>query len=376
MLKIEIENSTSNINERFITAREANISEDNSPDAVKDIYKEKNFDDLKQLKLVSLFCGAGGLDLGFKQAGFNTAIAFDFNKYAVESFNNNHPWNVASVVDIEKVGAIGILELVKCKIEPGSDIGIIGGPPCQGFSLANAGSKADDPRNLLPKIYLQIVKELMSIYNVHFLLIENVGGIKAEKHSKTFDGIISEIKSLNFIPHYEILNSVNYGVAQIRKRMILIGLRNTISEKFSFPKKRTKIKTVRDLIQNFPEPFFFNRTSEVQESTFHPNHWTMMPKSPKFRADYVAPPGSRSFKKIQWNLPSKTIAFGNREILVHPSGLRRLSIYEAMRLQGFPKKFRLFGTLSAQVTQISNAVPPPLAKSIALSLKSAIINTN
>lgn len=374
MLKTEIETSSSPLAECVAPVTCPLTHEGQVADDERDIYQAKTFDDAAQLKLVSLFCGAGGLDFGFKQAGFKTAIAFDFNKSAVDSFNKNHPGKVASVVDIEKLGALGILSLVKDKIPLGSDIGIIGGPPCQGFSFANANSKADDPRNTLPKTYLEIVKELMRFYNVHFLLIENVGGIKAEKHSDTFDGIISEIENLNLKPHHEILNSSNYGVAQVRKRMILLGLRENISVKFEFPKKNKKIKTVADVISGFPEPIFFDRSAEVQNSDFHPNHWTMMPKSEKFRADYVAPAASRSFKRVQWDLPSKTIAFGNREILVHPSGTRRLSIYEAMLLQGFPKSFELLGNLSAQVTQVSNAVPPPLAKAIALSLKAAMIN--
>ncbi|MHA4870213.1 DNA cytosine methyltransferase [Duganella sp. PWIR1] len=373
MFKIETENSVSTVMDSTPSMNKSSAEKSSSKDELIDIYEKKLIKDSKQIKLVSLFCGAGGLDLGFKQAGFSTAIAFDFNQSAVESFNKNHPGKVATVVDIEKAGADGILSLVIKKIPRGSDIGIIGGPPCQGFSRANPNSKADDPRNALPKTYLQIVKALMGVYNVHFLLIENVGGIKAEKHSETFDGIIAEIESLNFGSHHEILNSVHYGVPQHRKRMLIVGLRKDQAAKFSFPKKNKKIKTVGDVIADFPSPVFCNRGTKVEESVFHPNHWTMMPRSKKFTSDYVAPAGSRSFKKVEWHEPSKTIAFGNREILVHPSGLRRLSIYEAMLLQGFPKKFKLLGTLSAQVTQVSNAVPPPLAKEIALSIKYSII---
>jgi DNA (cytosine-5)-methyltransferase 1 len=341
-----------------------------------DIYRPKVFSHPKEIKLVSLFCGAGGLDLGFKQAGFRTAIAFDFNESAVESFNRNHPGNVAQVLDIEKTEISKIIKLIEKKIPIGADIAVVGGPPCQGFSRANSASKADDPRNKLPNIYLQIVRALSALYNVHFVLIENVSGIKAAKHDETFKGIISEIKNLNFVPHQEMMDSVDYGVPQIRKRMILLGLRKNFSEAFKFPIKSKKIKTVGEVIRGFPEPIFFNRKDVEAKSDFHPNHWTMLPKSEKFREGYVSPSSSRSFKKIQWNLPSRTIAFGNREILVHPSGLRRLSIYEAMILQGFPKKFQLIGTLSAQVTQVSNAVPPPLAKAIAMSLRSALVKTS
>jgi len=342
-------------------------------DKVQDIFTDTVFDDINQISLVSLFCGAGGLDLGFKQAGFSTSIAFDFNEAAVNSFNNSHLGNVASVVDIEKTGAVGILELVKKKIPLGSEIAVIGGPPCQGFSQANANSTADDPRNLLPKVYLEIVKELMRHYSVNFLLIENVSGIRAAKHSDTLKGIVAEIQKLGFQSHCEQLNSAEHGVAQIRKRMILIGLRKNASLNFKFPDKQKRMLTVRDAIGELPMPTFFKHSLTAESIPYHQNHWTMNPRSKKFSADYVAPPTSRSFKKVQWDMPSKTIAFGNREILVHPSGTRRLSIYEAMLLQGFPKKFKLLGNLSDQVTQVSNAVPPPLAKAIALSLKKAIV---
>ena len=374
MLKTELApamSDNSNLNNTFNHSHELNLDKFRD---IEDIYCDAQERNIKKIKLVSLFCGAGGLDWGFKKAGFKTAIAFDFNKSAVDSFNKNHPGNVAKVVDIEKTGALGILELVRKKIKPGSDIAIIGGPPCQGFSLANVGSKACDPRNSLPRTYLEIVKELMVEFKVHFLLIENVSGIKAEKHAKTFDGIIQGIKELGLVPHYDILNAAHYGVPQVRKRMILVGARPYISKNFSFPVKKMKFRTVRQTIENFPEPVFFERTEKVKPSDFHPNHWTMKPRSEKFHSAYVAPANSRSFKRIAWDLPSKTIAFGNREILVHPLGHRRLSIYEAMRLQGFPETFSLVGTLSAQVTQVSNAVPPPMAKSIALSLKRAILS--
>lgn len=376
MLKSSKINSCNDVADYKVRAQVILKKNKESNDDVSDIYKEKILIDQKKIILVSLFCGAGGLDLGFEQAGFKTGVAFDYNKSAVDSFNNNHAEQPACVVDIEKLSALDIVSLIKCKINLGSDIGIIGGPPCQGFSGANANSRADDPRNLLPKKYLEIVKVLMGLYQVHFLLIENVSGIKAEKHSGTFDGIIAEIERLSFVAHHEILNAVDFEVPQNRKRMIIVGLRQTSSKNFTFPAKtKTKIKrNVKDVISGFPEPVYFRRKKDLQASVFHPNHWTMMPKSDKFRADYIAPANSRSFKKVDWDLPSKTIAFGNREILVHPSGLRRLSIYEAMRLQGFPSEFILLGNLSSQVTQVSNAVPPPLAKAIALSIKSAVIS--
>ncbi|HGO4958721.1 TPA: DNA cytosine methyltransferase, partial [Klebsiella pneumoniae] len=96
------------------------------------------------------------------------------------------------------------------------------------------------------------------------------------------------------------------------------------------------------------------------------------PKSMRFKNPELLDNKTRSFRTISWDKPSPTIAYGNREIYVHPEKKRRLSIFESMLLQGFPKEFVLKGTLSQQVTQISNAVPPPMAKQIAASIKNSI----
>lgn len=353
-------NSKNIIPVRGVNGEKLNVSSKIAPKHIEDIV------------LISFFCGAGGLDWGFKQMGFKTALALDFNADAVASFNHNFDERVAEVADIEKLGPDGILKLVREKVRVGAKIGVIGGPPCQGFSLANKNSSADDPRNTLPLTYLKVVRELNKEYDVQFILIENVSGIKAAKHSKTLGEIIEGISDLGFEPRYQELNAVDYGVPQIRKRMILLGLRENIANSFTFPAPLGEERTVREAIGQLPAPTFFRRNMLASEIPHHPNHWTMNPKSEKFSPDYVADKPLRSFKKVSWDLPSSTIAFGNREILVHPTGRRRLSILEAMLLQGFPQKFVLLGTLSAQVTQISNAVPPPMAKAIARSIKNAI----
>jgi DNA (cytosine-5)-methyltransferase 1 len=99
----------------------------------------------------------------------------------------------------------------------------------------------------------------------------------------------------------------------------------------------------------------------------------MKPKSPRFRRPHAVSIDGRSFKRMSWSDASPTIAFGNREIHIHPTGTRRLSIYEAMLLQGFPASFVLEGNLSEQVEQVSNAVPPPLAKSVAAAIDLAML---
>jgi len=326
------------------------------------------------LELVSLFCGAGGLDLGFRQAGFDVAIALDHDSSFIGSYNKNCKKSAGQLADLQLLGVRGVLALVAQSIPIGSRIGVIGGPPCQGFSRANAKSRADDPRNKLAAIYLAIVDELSKKYVVDFLLIENVAGLLSSKHADTLSALTRKIKRLGFCFHKTKLDAVGFGVAQHRERVFMVGLRKEYSKKFSFPVPAKRRMIVRDVIADLPEPIYFARRIDPKTMPVHPNHWTMNPKSPKFSAPAAAG-HSRSFKRLDWDKPSRTIAFGHREIHIHPNGKRRLSIYEAMLLQGFPKRYQLTGTLSSQVTQISNAVPPPLAKAVALKLKLALIES-
>jgi len=142
------------------------------------------------------------------------------------------------------------------------------------------------------------------------------------------------------------------------------------------PERKVGKLTVRDAIGDLVEPAFFERTLKKADIPLHPNHWTMKPKSYRFYQDFDENNKTRSFRKLNWDKASPTIAFGNREIHVHPNGRRRLSIYEAMLLQGFPSSFELKGNLSQQVQQISNAVPPPLAKSLAAALTQSMRKDN
>jgi DNA (cytosine-5)-methyltransferase 1 len=153
-----------------------------------------------------------------------------------------------------------------------------------------------------------------------------------------------------------------------------VGLnRKRFNAPFEFPAQLSdaRVRTVRDAIWGLPEPVYFSRKGEQARSEIHPNHWTMLPVSQKFSRKTAVTNG-RSFQSLSWDKPSRTVAYGNREIHIHPSGSRRLSIFEAMLLQGFPRDFEMTGNLSEQVTQVSNAVPPPVAKAVAAKLMSAI----
>lgn len=324
------------------------------------------------LPLISFFCGAGGLDDGFRQAGFETLLAYDNSASAITTYNRNAGKTVAYQADLAKLNASEIkskFETVSPEVKP---IGVIGGPPCQGFSIGNVHANPRDPRNTLPFKYARILKELNSFYNLHFFVFENVMGLTLGKHSNRFRKIKRAFEQAGFRVFQKPLNAVDFGVAQNRHRLFLVGLNVNIypNYEFLFPVGDTQKLTVRDVIEGLPCPTYFARGMKTSNNPCHPNHWTMAPKSSKFQTNSYT--NGRSFKQLTWDSPSPTVAYGNREIHIHPDGGRRLSVYEAMLLQGFSEEYQLSGNLSEQVTQVSNAVPPPVARALAESLKTMI----
>ena len=323
-------------------------------------------------EIVSLFSGAGGLDLGFKQAGSTIAVALDVAGAAIRTHKKNFPRTLAKVGDLIKLQPAGVVEIVRQRLSPGQRIAVIGGPPCQGFSRANTAALSNDPRNKLPSLYLEIVRALQELYEVEFIVFENVLGIRDKKHIATFNALKAGIANLGLDVTEQELCAVDFGVPQNRRRVILAGLRRGQGYGDFKPRKRSGPATVREVIGDLEEPAYFQHGLDPDDFPLHRNHWTMQPRSPRFENPDTSTGDGRSFKRLQWDVASPTIAFGHREIHVHPSGHRRLSIYEALLLQGFPDSFELEGNLSEQVEQVSNAVPPPLARSVANAVKLAL----
>ncbi|PXV57111.1 DNA (cytosine-5)-methyltransferase 1 [Dyella jiangningensis] len=324
--------------------------------------------------VISLFCGAGGLDLGFDDAGFRTIFAADSMPAAVKSFNHNAGANVAAVLDLLNTSSGSIAKVVRERIAlaGAAPRGLLGGPPCQGVSNANNKSGPKDPRNRLFARYTNIVLDLDQEFGLDFFVFENVPGLKVAKNKPLYDTLVKRLgKAYNL--HEAILDASKYGVPQTRRRLIIVGISKRLDDaNFQFPTPSSgAAPTVKSAISGLPEPVFFSREGNCSPSAEHVNHWTMMPRSKKFFGAAV-PPDGRSFIRLEWDAPSRTVAYGNREIHVHPSGKRRLSIYEALCLQGFPKSFELLGNLSEQVTQVSNAVPPPVAAAVAHSVAAAL----
>ncbi|BDR52216.1 cytosine-specific methyltransferase [Bombiscardovia nodaiensis] len=321
---------------------------------------------------MSLFSGAGGLDLGFQKDKYEIVFAVDVDKSAVETHRKAFPKTHCIQADLVNLGVDGLVSEIDKVLVPGERIGVIGGPPCQGFSRSNSNSSADDPRNKLPALYLDIVKALKTKYTVDFLIFENVLGIEDKKHASTFSAIKETLGTLGFHKSIAEYDAFNFGVPQHRQRVIIAGFASKQACESFKPTAQIKGKqTVREAIEHLPEPSYCAHGRKVVDG-FHPNHWTMQPKSPRFAHPELFKEDGRSFRRLSWDKPSPTVAYGHREIHIHPDGKRRLSVYEAMQLQGFPKNYELCGTFSAQVQQVSNAVPPPLAYALAVAVEDSL----
>lgn len=322
------------------------------------------------IPIVSLFSGPGGLDRGFHEGGFDTILAFERSEVAVNSFNQNLP-PVATVADLAATSPEEIVAQVR---KTGRvPAGVIGGPPCQAFSTANVRQRDDDPRRRLIFRFEAIIGALDEAFNLDFFLMENVAHLAKQKHRDLLDRLKTRFRRRGFEVYETVTNAAFFGVPQFRPRLFLVGIKRDLAgfARFEFPKAETlKPATVRDAIAHLGEPAFFDRSAPKKAVPGHPNHWTMMPRSSKFGTRGIGK--GRSFRRLQWDEPSPAVAYGHREIHVHPNGKRRLSILEAMLLQGFPESYKLAGNLSEQVTQVSDAVPPPLARALAKAIRIAL----
>ncbi|MCI0627999.1 MAG: DNA cytosine methyltransferase [Acidobacteria bacterium] len=328
-------------------------------------------------QVVSVFSGCGGMDLGFESAGFEPILAIDVDQAACHTYRLNHPLVRVLRRDLASATPGYVAERLGELPELVSPVGVIGGPPCQAFSRGNGHKRADDPRAQLPRHYARIVRELNDAFEIDFFVFENVLGLRHRQHDQVFREFKDLFTDAGFRIFEGELDAVNFGVPQIRRRVFVVGFncRKYSTLQFVFPNRRTnKPRCVADLLEKLPEPTFFRRGLSPEDIAFHPNHWCMNPRSDRF-TDGSLRQGritGRPFRVLRWDAPSWTVAYGHREVHVHPRGTRRLSVLEAMLLQGFPQRYQLCGTLSDQVRQISDAVPPPLARGLARAIRKTL----
>lgn len=325
------------------------------------------------LPVVSLFSGSGGLDEGFAQAGFTPVLAMDIDRAACQTFERNHPLVRVLKKDLSQAVNGYVVERLSESPRAVQPVGVIGGPPCQAFSLSNVHKRSDDPRLKLPGNYAHILAELNKHYGLDFFVFENVLGLRNKAHAEMFTYFKKLFASAGFTIFEGELDAQDFGVAQVRKRVFVVGFNRKKygAVEFAFPRGNPSLRsTVKETIASLPPPVFFERGMRGEDVPHHPNHWCLRPRSKKFFNGFLKEGDvkGRPFRVLEWGKPSWTVAYGHREVHIHPSGKRRLSIYEAMLLQGFRPDYVFEGTLSDQIRLVSDAVPPPLAKALAESV--------
>jgi DNA (cytosine-5)-methyltransferase 1 len=259
--------------------------------------------------------------------------------------------------------------------------GVVGGPPCQSFSRANTVYLDADPRHSLPLAYADLLSRLNARDPVKFFVMENVTGLLSERHAHRLRRYEKAFEEAGFTLNRAVLLATDYSTAQIRERLFVVGFNSDLYGKAKWsppPKIPTadgRPPDVQGAIGGLPDATYYERGLTPDQISHHVNHWCMKPKSLKFSTPGALKPGdgsNRSFKTLAWNAPSPTVAYGHREVHIHPNCTRRLSVYEAMLLQGFPERYELIGSLSSQIVQISEAVPPPVAGAVAGSVREQI----
>lgn len=299
------------------------------------------------MRVVSLFSGAGGLDLGFIQAGHTIVWANDLFHDAVSTYRVN----IGNHIVEEDIHNIPSEDIPNCDI-------VIGGFPCQGFSIANTGRHADDERNTLYLQLLRVIRDKQPL----FFLAENVKGILSLEHGQVFRNILNDFQTLNYKVQYKLLNAADYGVPQRRERVFIVGVRNDLDFHFEYPEPNHSKNgcnglphwvSVKNAIQHFPNP---------DEQNDIPNHTYS-----KYKMVFNGYIGKR---KINPDMPSPTITArgddkGGVVVHAHYNCERRMTGRELAAIQTFPDNYFFLGTNSSVYRQIGNAVPPLLAKQIA-----------
>ena len=330
----------------------------------------------ENLKVASLFSGAGGLDLGFENAGFKIAFANDNDKAVWETFEKNHK------IKIEK------RSITEIKSEEIPEVnGMLGGPPCQSWSLAGAMKGINDSRGKLFYEYIRILNDKKPA----FFVAENVPGIISSAHLPEFNKILNKFSSIGYNVSYKLLDAQKYGVPQERKRVVVVGYRKDLNKKFEFPMPThssiptqtisgLKIKplvTLKEAIGDLPAPKPAKEKNKTNEKLEFANHEYM---NGGFSTIYM----SRNRRK-DWGDQSFTIQAGGRHAPLHPSSAkmkkveadlwqfegktpkhRRLSVRECARIQTFPDDFIFYyQNIADGYKMIGNAVPVKLAEALA-----------
>jgi DNA (cytosine-5)-methyltransferase 1 len=338
-----------------------------------------------------IFSGVGGMSLGASMAGIDVKIALEKDKHAAETFSFNHKDVQMLNKDIRNLHEIPSL-LKKTK----DTTVLFGGPPCQGFSYSNQRTRnKNNEKNWLFKEFARVT----NLWRPDWFVLENVSGILHTEKGFFLEQILNEFHKIGYTLNYELLNAADFGVPQKRERFFLVGSKHGIT--FKFPQKANpKLVSVKDAISdlpilsngaNFPELEYKTKATSVYAKKLRKKHeyslcnyvtknsalvikrykhipqggnWEHIPK--KLMSNYKD--CSRCHDGIYFRLnegePSSVIGNYRKNMLIHPTEDRGLSVREAARLQSFPDEFVFTGSVGFQQQQVGNAVPPLLANAI------------
>lgn len=327
------------------------------------------------MKIVSLFAGAGGLDLGFSNAGFNVIWANEYDRDIWKTYEKNHP---NTILDKRSITQIPNEDVPDCD-------GIIGGPPCQSWSEAGSMRGIEDNRG---QLFFEFIR-LLEAKQPYFFLAENVSGMLLLRHKEALDNIKNHFRNtgIGYDLHFKMLNAKDFKVPQDRKRVFFIGFRSDLKIDFKFPKGFKEIiplsKAIGDLTDNVLSAK--NGKNANNGNCSVPNHEYM---DGSFSSIFMSRNRVRS-----WDEVSFTIQAGARHAPLHPQApkmklieqnirefvkgkenlYRRLSVRECARIQAFPDNFIFhYDNISAGYKMIGNAVPVRLAYYIAKEIKQSL----
>ena len=322
--------------------------------------------------VLETFAGAGGLALGLEKAGFKCVGLIENDKYACQTLRMNRPeWNVIEE-DIKKVVEKGIFNYIDKKIR--IDM-ISGGYPCQAFSYAGKKLGFQDTRGTLFYYFAELLKEIQPT----IFLVENVKGLVSHDKGRTLQTMLDVYDELGYKTVWKVLNAWDYGVAQKRQRIIIVGIKKEYKNiRYKFPKPYDYKPVLKDVLKDVPPSpgIKYSKEREAVLKLVPPGgNWRDLPEeiAKKYMGKSYYSGGGRAgmARRLSWNEPSLTLTCSPSQKQTercHPDETRPFTVREYARIQSFPDDWQFAGSIHQQYKQIGNAVPVEFARAIGLSL--------
>lgn len=321
----------------------------------------------KDITEIELFAGAGGLALGLEEAGIKGLEFVEFDHDACNTLRTNRPkWNIVEddIHNVDFTRYSGKIDIVT------------GGFPCQAFSYAGKKLGFEDTRGTLFHEFARCVKEV----NPKMFLAENVKGLLSHDKGRTFSTIINVFEGLGYTLQYKVLNACFYGVGQKRERVVIIGIRNDLTDKikFNYPVPDKEWTTLRTALKDCPESegeSYSENKKKVMELVPAGGCWVDLPSDiakAYMKKSYYSGGGRRGMaRRIAWDEPCLTLTTSPSQKQTercHPDETRPFTVREYARIQSFPDTWEFAGKMSNKYKQIGNAVPVEMARRIGVQI--------